>query len=59
MVHGVQQPKGVVSTMEDPDGRPCVSDFVRNHHGERLFHVGRPDVAIEAVADERRELITA
>ena len=24
------KPKGVVSTMEDPDGRPCISDFVRN-----------------------------
>ena len=26
------KPKGVVSTMEDPDGRPCISDFVRNTH---------------------------
>ncbi|MDQ0756831.1 pseudouridine synthase [Arthrobacter sp. B3I4] len=43
------KPKGVVSTMEDPDGRPCVSDFVRNHHGERLFHVGRLDVATEGL----------
>lgn len=43
------KPKGVVSTMEDPDGRPCISDFVRNHHGERLFHVGRLDVATEGL----------
>ena len=43
------KPKGVVSTMEDPDGRPCVSDFVRNNHGERLFHVGRLDVATEGL----------
>jgi 23S rRNA pseudouridine2605 synthase/16S rRNA pseudouridine516 synthase len=43
------KPKGVVSTMEDPDGRPCISDFVRHHHGERLFHVGRLDVATEGL----------
>ncbi|MCU1562092.1 MAG: pseudouridine synthase, partial [Arthrobacter sp.] len=44
------KPKGVVSTMEDPDGRPCISDFVRkSHHGERLFHVGRLDVATEGL----------
>ena len=43
------KPKGVVSTMEDPDGRPCISDFVRTHHGERLFHVGRLDVATEGL----------
>ncbi|QCO97767.1 pseudouridine synthase [Arthrobacter sp. 24S4-2] len=43
------KPKGVVSTMEDPDGRPCISDFVRNTNGERLFHVGRLDVATEGL----------
>jgi 23S rRNA pseudouridine2605 synthase/16S rRNA pseudouridine516 synthase len=43
------KPKGVVSTMEDPDGRPCISDFVRSHHGERLFHVGRLDVGTEGL----------
>lgn len=43
------KPKGVVSTMEDPDGRPCISDFVRNTYGERLFHVGRLDVATEGL----------
>ena len=43
------KPKGVVSTMEDPDGRPCVSDFVRNNHGERLFHIGRLDVSTEGL----------
>ncbi len=44
------KPKGVVSTMEDPDGRPCISDFVRNStRGERLFHVGRLDVATEGL----------
>ncbi|MBD1541687.1 pseudouridine synthase [Arthrobacter sp. IA7] len=43
------KPKGVVSTMEDPDGRPCISDYVRNNQGERLFHVGRLDVATEGL----------
>jgi 23S rRNA pseudouridine2605 synthase len=43
------KPKGVVSTMEDPEGRPCISDFLRNQHGERLFHVGRLDVATEGL----------
>jgi len=43
------KPKGVVSTMEDPEGRPCISDFLRHQHGERLFHVGRLDVATEGL----------
>ncbi len=43
------KPKGVVSTMEDPEGRPCISDFIKNNHGERLFHVGRLDVATEGL----------
>ncbi|MGG5175606.1 pseudouridine synthase [Pseudarthrobacter sp. J1763] len=45
------KPKGVVSTMEDPEGRPCVSDFLKNSKSrtERLFHVGRLDVATEGL----------
>ncbi|PNH80467.1 pseudouridine synthase [Arthrobacter sp. AFG20] len=43
------KPKGVVSTMEDPEGRPCISDYIRNNQGERLFHVGRLDVATEGL----------
>src|SRR6478672_398094 len=45
------KPKGVVSTMEDPEGRPCISDFLKNNKntGERLFHVGRLDVATEGL----------
>jgi 23S rRNA pseudouridine2605 synthase len=43
------KPKGVVSTMEDPEGRPCISDFLRHQQGERLFHVGRLDVATEGL----------
>jgi len=43
------KPKGVVSTMEDPEGRPCISDFLKNAKGERLFHVGRLDVGTEGL----------
>ncbi|OFI38821.1 pseudouridine synthase [Arthrobacter sp. SW1] len=45
------KPKGVVSTMEDPEGRPCISDFLKSSktRGERLFHVGRLDVATEGL----------
>jgi pseudouridine synthase len=44
------KPKGVVSTMEDPEGRPCISDFLKNRQAnERLFHVGRLDAATEGL----------
>lgn len=36
------KPKGVLSTMFDPEGRPCLSDFI-DLRTERLFHVGRLD----------------
>ena len=36
------KPKGVLSTMYDPDGRPSLSDFI-DLRKERLFHVGRLD----------------
>lgn len=42
------KPKGVVSTMTDPEGRPAVGDFVKNKH-ERLFHVGRLDAETEGL----------
>jgi len=38
----LHKPKGVLSTMYDPDGRPSLSDFV-DLRKERLFHVGRLD----------------
>jgi 23S rRNA pseudouridine2605 synthase/16S rRNA pseudouridine516 synthase len=43
------KPKGVVSTMEDPDGRPCVSDYLKKNKDQRLFHVGRLDQATEGL----------
>lgn len=38
----LHKPRGVVSTMSDPEGRPTLQDFV-NDRPERLFHVGRLD----------------
>jgi 23S rRNA pseudouridine2605 synthase len=38
----LHKPKGVLSTMFDPEGRPCLSDFI-DLRRERLFHVGRLD----------------
>lgn len=38
----LHKPKGVLSTMFDPEGRPSLSDFI-NLRTERLFHVGRLD----------------
>jgi len=42
------KPLGVVSTMSDDLGRPCVGDFVSNRK-ERLFHVGRLDSDTEGL----------
>ena len=38
----LHKPRGVLSTMYDPDGRPSLADFI-NLRTERLFHVGRLD----------------
>lgn len=38
----LHKPKGVLSTMYDPDGRPSLADFI-DLRTERLFHVGRLD----------------
>lgn len=38
----LNKPRGIVSTMSDPEGRPTLSDFVQERP-ERLFHVGRLD----------------
>jgi 23S rRNA pseudouridine2605 synthase len=44
----MNKPLGVLSTMEDDLGRPCVGDYVRNRK-ERLFHVGRLDADTEGL----------
>src|ERR687890_342744 len=38
----LNKPRGVVSTMSDPEGRRSLGDLVADRH-ERLFHVGRLD----------------
>lgn len=38
----LHKPRGVLSTMYDPDGRPSLADFI-DLRKERLFHVGRLD----------------
>jgi len=44
----LNKPYGMLSTMEDDLGRPCVGDLVRNRK-ERLFHVGRLDAETEGL----------
>ena len=42
------KPVGVISAMSDPEGRPCIADYVASRP-ERLFHVGRLDVDTEGL----------
>jgi 23S rRNA pseudouridine2605 synthase len=44
----LNKPRGVVSTMSDPEGRPCLGDYVADRE-TRLFHVGRLDVETEGL----------
>jgi 23S rRNA pseudouridine2605 synthase len=44
----LNKPRGVVSTMSDPQGRRTLSDFVGDRP-ERLFHVGRLDTDTEGL----------
>lgn len=48
VVFALNKPRGVVSTMSDEQGRPCVGDYVRDRD-ERLFHVGRLDADTEGL----------
>lgn len=47
-VFAFNKPRGVVSTMSDEQGRPCVGDYVEGRR-ERLFHVGRLDADTEGL----------
>lgn len=42
------KPSGILSTMSDPEGRPCLGDYFSNRE-ERLFHVGRLDKESEGL----------
>ena len=44
----LNKPVGVVTTMSDELGRPCVGDFL-TQRSERLFHVGRLDSDTEGL----------
>lgn len=44
----LNKPKGMVSAMSDPEGRPTVGDLVSDRK-ERLFHVGRLDADTEGL----------
>lgn len=44
----LHKPRGVVSTMYDPEGRPSLADFI-SLRTERLFHVGRLDKESEGL----------
>jgi 23S rRNA pseudouridine2605 synthase len=44
----LNKPAGVVSSMEDPEGRQCLGDYVQNRE-TRLFHVGRLDTETEGI----------
>jgi 23S rRNA pseudouridine2605 synthase len=49
LVHLVlNKPRGMLSTMSDDRGRPCVGDLVAGR-GDRLFHVGRLDADTEGL----------
>ncbi|ADB34128.1 pseudouridine synthase [Kribbella flavida DSM 17836] len=44
----LNKPRGVVTTMSDPQGRPCIADYVQERP-ERLFHIGRLDTDTEGL----------
>ena len=48
VVYALHKPMGVVTTMHDDRGRPCIGDFVLDVP-QRLFHVGRLDEETEGL----------
>jgi 23S rRNA pseudouridine2605 synthase len=44
----LNKPRGVVTTMSDPQGRPSIAEFVEDRPG-RLYHVGRLDTDTEGL----------
>jgi len=44
----LHKPRGIVSTMSDPEGRRCLADLVADRP-ERLFHVGRLDTETDGL----------
>lgn len=48
LVLALNKPRGMLTTMQDDRGRPCVGDLVAER-SERLFHVGRLDADTEGL----------
>jgi pseudouridine synthase len=48
VVIALNKPRGVVTSMADDLGRPCVGDYITDRP-ERLFHVGRLDTDTEGL----------
>jgi 23S rRNA pseudouridine2605 synthase len=48
VVYAFNKPKGVLTTMVDDQGRPCVGDYVTDLE-RRVFHVGRLDADTEGL----------
>ncbi len=48
LVVAVNKPRGMLSTMSDDRGRPCLGDLVAQRK-ERLFHIGRLDADTEGL----------
>lgn len=45
----LNKPRGVVSTLDDPQGRPTLRGLLRRRAKDRLFHVGRLDADTEGL----------
>ncbi|MEU6131169.1 pseudouridine synthase [Saccharopolyspora sp. NPDC047091] len=44
----LNKPQGILCSMSDDQGRPCIGDYLRERDG-KLFHVGRLDVDTEGL----------
>jgi 23S rRNA pseudouridine2605 synthase len=44
----LNKPKGILCSMSDDQGRPCIGDYLRQREG-KLFHVGRLDQDTEGL----------
>lgn len=44
----LNKPTGILCTMSDDKGRPCIGDYLRERQG-RLYHVGRLDIDTEGL----------
>lgn len=48
VTYAFNKPRGVLTTMSDDEGRPCVGDYVKDLQ-QRVFHVGRLDSDTEGL----------